>query len=232
MNYRRKHRFGFPVFLLALGVAAAVIYGIRWHRTEVAMIVVPEGASADVKNISPPVMAHKAKYEPAPTDSIELDEPEPPKIVAANRPSWVDTKPGFEDGVYRTVIVVGPYETRQECNDHLGSQIAIAAEEYIDRVLGSNASRHVALPAEFLRSKAVLDEQWEEPIWSPRNKRQMVQVHALLEFDKVARNELDRRWHAAQVHDRLWYTAGGAAGILALVGTLFGYLRLNPKNES
>jgi hypothetical protein len=224
MYCRRNNRFVFPFLFFAMIAVVLFIYIVRSSRSqeEIATIAVAEAVSVEIQPLALPAPPLRAPIASAP--SIELDEPEPPKIEVV-RPAWADTKTGFENGVYRTVVVVGPYATRQECDDRLGSQLTLAAEEYIDRVLGNGASDQVVLPVELLRSKSVTREVWEEPIWSPRNKRQMVQVHALMEFDKTTRRELDRRWHEAQVRQRLWYTAGGAAGVLALVGTLFGYLR-------
>jgi hypothetical protein len=50
-----------------------------------------------------------------------------------------------------------------------------------------------------------------------------------LEFDGKVRKEIDTRWHDAQVKDRLWYTAGGTAGVLALLCAVFGYLKFTPQ---
>ena len=55
----------------------------------------------------------------------------------------------------------------------------------------------------------------------------MHQIHALLEIDDRARADIDRLWHNAVVTDRLWYTGAGAALVLALLGTFYGYLRLD-----
>ena len=55
----------------------------------------------------------------------------------------------------------------------------------------------------------------------------MHQIHALLEFDDDARADFHHRWHDAIVTDRLWYAGSGAALVLALLGTLYGYLRLD-----
>jgi hypothetical protein len=41
-----------------------------------------------------------------------------------------------------------------------------------------------------------------------------------------------QRWRNAIVQDRLWYTGGGAALVLALLATFYGYLKLDLKTDA
>ena len=55
----------------------------------------------------------------------------------------------------------------------------------------------------------------------------MYEVHARLEFDDQARTDFRRQWRNAEVVNRLWYTGGASALVLALLATLYGYLKLD-----
>ncbi len=57
----------------------------------------------------------------------------------------------------------------------------------------------------------------------------MYQIHARLEIDERARADFWRQWRSTEVTNRLWYTGGAAALVLALLGTLYGYLKLDVK---
>lgn len=195
---------------------------VRQANTDiVAEVEIPMG---HVVEIIPEVRA------PAPIVLENPESPETVKVAAKNRPTWVDTKPGFDKGVYRTVVVAGPYETRRECDENLDAQLHNAAADFIDRTLGEGVSKKVSLPTELLRAKHAVMDEWEEPIWSPRNNRQMVQLHALVAFDKQIRNELDRRWHDVCVQERLGYTAGFAASLLGMLGAALVWLRRSEPN--
>ena len=51
-------------------------------------------------------------------------------------------------------------------------------------------------------------------------------------FDERARADFERMWRNAVVQDRLWYIGGGGALVLALLATLYGYLKLELRTDS
>ncbi|HEV3137393.1 MAG TPA: hypothetical protein VGZ26_05805, partial [Pirellulales bacterium] len=171
---------------------------------------------------SPPVAVNKkpeAKPNP-PTKS-----PVPVSIQsAAERPEWVD-KPGkLVDSVYRVSINSGPYVTIPECQGHLDLQMKLAADQYIDDYLGEGARQVVDISPGYLR-RHVKKAEFNEVITSTVGPMQ--QIHALLEFDDSVRADFQHRWHAAVVGRRLWFVGASTGLVLALLGTLYGYLRLD-----
>jgi hypothetical protein len=174
-------------------------------------------------NPSPPEPAPAA--EPAPPATV----PSVPTIISSEpRPAWVDRAPGLSDGVYAMVVSSGPYVSVPECQRALNDEILAATNHYIDEYLGDeHAASLVNLPTGYLR-QFIKKVEYAEVVESPSVGR-MHQLHARLEFDDRARSDFQRLWRNAVVQDRLWYTGGGAALVLALLATFYGYLKLDLK---
>ncbi len=162
---------------------------------------------------------------PAPTATqSELATPAPAQ-ASPDRPTWVEAPAKLTDAVYSVSVSSGPFVTVPECQRALNLQIKHAVDHYIDEYRGEHASTLVDLPLAYLNrhiKKAEYGEVIHSELVGP-----MHQIHALLEIDKQARDDVDRMWHNAVVADRLWYTGSGAALVLALLGTFYGYLRLD-----
>jgi hypothetical protein len=148
---------------------------------------------------------------------------------AKNRPRWVDEAPRRENGVFHTAVKVGPYPTRADCDQELPLELQRATRGYIGSYLGSEAAELVDLPLPYIHEK-IFTAEWEEaapkltvgPMSYP-----MTILHVRLEFDDDVRNEIRRRHDEALVARRLKYTGTGAGLVLGLLGTMFGYLRLD-----
>ena len=177
--------------------------------------------------------AEAAKAEqPAPAAAPEA---EPVPLVAARRteerPPWVDSKSGLTGSVYSLTVNTGPYVTVPECQRVLDEEIQEKANQYINDYLGDeHAAELVSIPLEYLKRNVKKSEYVE--IIDSKSVGSMYQLHALLEFDDKARSDFQRLWRNAVVRDRLWYTGGGAALVLALLATFYGYLRLDLKTDS
>ena len=104
-----------------------------------------------------------------------------------------------------------------------------AIDHYIDQYRGDHASSMVSLPLTYLNEHVKKAEYSE--VLNSDSVGPMHQIHALLEIDDRARADIDRLWHSAVVTDRLWYTGSGAALVLALLGTFYGYLRLDLRDR-
>jgi hypothetical protein len=202
-----------------------------------------------------PESAAAAKAEPAapadqpePTAAVEVTVAEPkivePKVVvpvtspsslsvaidSVPRPQWVDAPARLVKSVYSVPVRSGLFASLPECQGQLSMQIKREADHYIDELLhdlGEHASQLVDISPEYLE-RYVKKAEYSE-IRVSDSVGPMHQVHALLEFDDEARANFRHRWHDAVVTDRLWFTGAGAALVLALLGTFYGYLRLDTQ---
>jgi hypothetical protein len=150
---------------------------------------------------------------------------------AADRPAWVTAGPALVDGVYRLTVASGPWSSVPECQHALDEEVMSAANEYINEYLGNpQASSLVNISPNYLRQH-VRKAEFSEILDSPALGH-MHQIHAQLAFDEHARADFERMWRNAVVQDRLWYIGGGSALVLALLATLYGYLKLELRTDA
>ncbi len=151
-------------------------------------------------------------------------DPLPAGTAPIEKPEWVDAPPGPVDGVYQTTVTVGPYTTRQECDDALPRELSKATTDYVETYLGAREGRRVSLSPEFLREHVVKAE-WEESIQASVGP--MIQVHVLLKYDGLVNARLKEEWRRAVISTRIMYAG---AGLLAVMGTLlalFTFLKID-----
>jgi hypothetical protein len=198
--------------------------------------IAPSAEPAEEKPVEVAVAKPAVSDNPSPPEPAPAAEPAPPATVQSvptilssePRPAWVDRAPGLSDGVYAMVVSSGPYVSVPECQRALNDEILAATNHYIDEYLGDeHAASLVNLPPGYLR-QFINKMEYAEVVESPSVGR-MHQLHARLEFDDRARSDFQRLWRNAVVQDRLWYTGGGAALVLALLATFYGYLKLDLK---
>jgi hypothetical protein len=168
-----------------------------------------------------PVAVASKPAESKPGDSIDRPTPRP----SAGRPQWVDSPAKLSNSVYTISISSGLFVSVPECQREINAQMKLALDHYIDEYRGDQASKLVSLPLAYLNER-VKKAEYSELVNSD-SVGPMHQIHALLEIDDRTRADIDRLWHNAVVTDRLWYTGAGAALVLALLGTFYGYLRLD-----
>jgi len=175
------------------------------------------------------------KIEPAkPVESkpAATESPDEEDVNVGNepRPDWVDSLPGLTGGVYSMSVRSGRFVTLPECQRELDRQIKSEADHYINEYLGDDAAALVDIPLSYLKDR-VKKAEYVEIVNSQKladlNLGHMYEIHARLEFDDQARADFRRQWHNAEVVNRLWYTGGAAALVLALLATLYGYLKLD-----
>jgi hypothetical protein len=205
-------------------------------RSAPPAVIATEVAATEVVAESQSVETKPAENKPVET-AAKPAEPQPAAEVPAAivpslpRPDWVDRAPGLSDGVYALVVSSGPYSSVPECQRALNEEILSATNHYINEYLGDdNAASLVNLPVSFSR-QVIKKQEYAESLESPSVGR-MYQLHAQLAFDDQARNLFQQRWRNAIVQDRLWYTGGGAALVLALLATFYGYLKLDLKTDA
>jgi hypothetical protein len=148
-----------------------------------------------------------------------------PDLRVIQRPDWVEAPGKLEGSVYSVGVKSGLYVDVPECQHALDDAIKHETDRYIEDYLGAGASQVVDISRSYLRShvkKAEFAEVVESTSVGP-----MHQIHALLQFDDDVRADFHRRWRDAMITGRLWYVGSGAALVLALLGTFYGYLKLD-----
>lgn len=151
------------------------------------------------------------------------------KTLAAKRPPWVDAEPGLVDGDYQMTATVGPFATRQECDDAQPAALQEAASDYVERFLGPDAPRSVRLSPELL-AKNVVADVWEEQrttdFGPDIGRKPMIRRYVLLKFDRRVNEELKQQERNAVVQRRLRAAGVGMAAILGALALAFAYLKI------
>ncbi len=140
------------------------------------------------------------------------------------KPDWVDQPAGLQGTIYRTTVKSGLFVTPAECQKALAPKIRDAVMHYADEVLGPDAARQVGLDDELIQR--LCKGNYLETVTSA-TVGPMQQAHALLEFDGEARGELNRRFQATVVADRLGRVAITTGIVLGLLAVACGYLKLD-----
>jgi hypothetical protein len=162
------------------------------------------------------------------------DQKEPGTTPAASEPSepppgWIDMEPELVGDTYRVSVVIGPFQTRPECDAALPDALDRALADYTRRYLGPAAAAKVHFPSEVLEERLV-QERWEETKQF-ETVGPMKQLHVLLEFDATMQQDIAIRWDEARLSSRLWYTGTGLAALLALLAVAYGGLLADRVTE-
>ncbi|MBN1588489.1 MAG: hypothetical protein JW888_03150 [Pirellulales bacterium] len=176
-----------------------------------------------------PVVDMKPKVKSSPDKtrlvSTKVESPEPPKD---DRPDWVDQSPGKVGDVYQTVVVVGPYSTRAECDEALPRALRAAVAQYVDLYLGPDAKWNARLPDGYLFEK-VVRATWVET--RQHSFAPMKKLYVLLEFDRKTNDLLKQRLDTTQVEERIVCVGIGLASVLAVLLVLYGALKIDLVTE-
>ncbi len=138
------------------------------------------------------------------------------------KPAWVNAVPCLVGDVYRMSISVGPYTSRAECDAQLPEALQKALGQYVEACLGDQTSEEVRLPSEELRQKVVKDV-WQET--RQYSVGPMIQLYALLEFDRPMKDRVLDAHRQALVDRRLQMVAIWASLGLSALAIMFGYFK-------
>lgn len=127
------------------------------------------------------------------------------------------------------VVTAGPFATRMECEAALDQRLQEVVDQYAALHLPGAAGSQIRLPPEELRRYLAgppavetvhtsLDSELGHP---------MVQLSAVLRFDRELRDRIGRQWAELQASRRLWYLAGGFGLLLGLMCVIYGYLKID-----
>jgi hypothetical protein len=233
------------MFLVAL-VALMKVGGSLWSRPEMlrrvslatcvtVAIACLGGGSLALANDSgvpsettPAAAADAGSARPSSDRSDEFSVENFNKVVIPpGRPRWIAEAKELKAGANWTAVVAGPCATRTECEQELSREVKKAADEYINRYLGSNvAAGLLNYDGAELRNRLVRsDALYHETIQVSFGP--MEQLHARVEFDESFRRELDERWRQVRGVSRLAQVGLIGAVALGLLATAFGFFRAN-----
>jgi hypothetical protein len=152
---------------------------------------------------------------------------QPPRVVfPPDRPSWLESEPVREGPVHRTYVSSGPHFRQRECTLALDEELKHATDEYVDEYLGSNASRFINFDLNYIKTN-LLDPDLKYSGIVQFDFAPMREEHRCLVFDGKFRNELDEHWKQAVTTSRVTNTGLVAGGVLALLGVIFSFFRLD-----
>jgi hypothetical protein len=145
----------------------------------------------------------------------------------AQRPEWIDQDARRIGSDYYTHASSGLFTTLEEAERALEPKARQVVADYAGLYLGEEAAGRIPIDEALVRRLS--RERYEEhrDVTVGRKTHQMVQIHQQLVIDEPARHELKARWENVLRTGRLWYLGVGALLVVALIGTLFSYLKLD-----
>lgn len=231
--------------LLATGCGTFVLFcgGLSgtsfWDRGAMAA---DSGASEAVKEVKPAAPTAPASlatpdeasfFVPPGTLPADTQLNTPPQatstevLIPPGRPDWVETASVRVGSVHSTAVNSGPFSLPIEAERELDQLLKAKTDEYIAEHLGSSLAPSfvgydiVRIKRELIKPTNTYREQITVSVGP------MHQSHALLEFSPEFRREIEHRWNQVKGTARLGQTGFVALGALLLLGTVFGYFRLD-----
>lgn len=190
------------------------------------------GDRADEK--SAPVTSSKAGNHGAPAGDRGLELASPLKVEAItnvtypNRneltPNWLETKPWTKEKVTFVPVVSRLQVSEEDCKSALESEIREATDTYVNRFL-KNDHASTLLNLRSRNTVPEITERFEEQVVVTAGT--MYQSHALLAFDEHFRDAVSAQWGEVRAFSRLMQAGLGAAVVILLLGTMFGYFKLD-----
>lgn len=155
----------------------------------------------------------------------ETKKPETKPRSASPLPDWTKEPAHMSsDGAYIMPIVVGPWQTRQECDAQLPGELQKALDRYAEKCLGRPAVPRVILPTRYLQQQVVANE-CEETL--DTSVGPMKQIHLLLRFDDQVKKNVLEEHHRGMILVRLWQVGLGLAVILWPMAVIYAYLKID-----
>ncbi|MBL9123182.1 MAG: hypothetical protein JNG90_06085, partial [Planctomycetaceae bacterium] len=174
---------------------------------------------------APAAPAAATREAPAATPTAAADG-----LADAVRPDWLIEKPEYLDGqgVFHMRRSTGRlYDSPDESHEAAAELLLEMTRDYATRLLGAEAARQVSIPMHTILTDfvaATYDEQGPPPGLPDDDAWE---THLLLKFDAADQRLIERSWRQSVVEHNLRYAGAGAALVLALLGTLFGYLKID-----
>jgi hypothetical protein len=163
----------------------------------------------------------KAEHESATNDDTNDDKSNP--IKNEPRPSWVDAPPSMEAGIYKAVVVSGPYSTALECDNSLIEPLRDEVMNYANRYLPPPTRYYAWADMSYLRN--LIEERYSERVKSQYITEPMWKLHVLVKIDPNDVAHFESVAHEARVHEAVAETSAGAACLLGVLAVVYGCLR-------
>jgi len=144
-------------------------------------------------------------------------------LLPSNRPDWVDKPPRRVGDAYQMSVSTEPYTTRLECEARIPNLLQEALNQFLEKSSGRESMGLVKLRADQLRQLVMAE--WEEPYQS--SVGMMTRIHLLLNFDQKAKGLIDDALHMNIFATRAAVTGTGLVGVWLLLGTIWGYLKMD-----
>jgi hypothetical protein len=207
--------------LLACGFAMGFLYLLRSRPAPVNVVFGSEQriVTPAAGQTAPIAVVAADSSIPVETTLASEQEADPP------RPDWVNEDHKLVDDAYFVTAKVGPHATRELCDEAMTEELRRVTERYIDQLIGSpQAGRLVELPLADVR-RQVVQAEYQETIQASFGP--MVNLYTLLKFDKKMQDRIVLEHEQALVQRRVGMASGGIGLLLVVLGTLFGYLKLD-----
>jgi hypothetical protein len=148
-------------------------------------------------------------------------------IIPPGRPAWVESKPVREGTVHTSAVKSDPYKRDSDARAALDEKLEKETAAYIAETLGSRlAPQFIHFDASTIRAELVKGNTYHETIESP-TVGSMEQYHALIEFPQGFQDRIRHQWDQVKAKWRLAQLGLVAGGAILLLGTVFGYFRVD-----
>lgn len=208
---------------LFLALGAGLIPGV--NNLALAQETGDSSASGSGEAEKPPSAA--ASQSQKIVEAPDEPQPQPRVVIPPGRPDWVEQTPVRSGERHTQSVCSEPYRDLPAARAALDAKLQSAVQDYVAEQLGSPLAGtliHYDLPTiknRFLKSR------YEETIEVASLNAPMQQVHAQVEFSPNFRSEIASRWQKILAAGRLGKLAVVVIGVLLVLGTVFGYFRLD-----
>jgi hypothetical protein len=193
----------------------------------------PEPAAAPPAIVTTPEPGNTNTTPDVPSSDPPATAPSTASIPVTPRPDWLEKPAEFTpDGAYTVVVRTNPVLRLQDALRELESKMRQEARAFVElntrRALSSRSPNR--LPWDYIAQKAKVAE-FKEIKHSPRAGTNMVVIHAQLTFTPQLQGEIEWIVQQALVRQRTTLVLLVAGFVLAIIGVLYGYLRLDTATK-
>jgi hypothetical protein len=191
----------------------------------------------DFENSSSASPDQPAETMKAPAPSTESASPSSeaaPTPPIVTKPDWVKS-PGVIalNGVYTVTVEIGPFSSHEEIRHEFMKKVDLEVRHYMEQFVDPMAPSLVKLPPGFIVDRGILADRWDETLPADQFSfnAPMYTQYVQLRFDENVKRELTERFQQARVVHRVGVFGLGGGLLLALLGTLYGYLKLDTLTQ-
>lgn len=212
-----------------VGVSAAIVGLMASGLVQtpaVAQRALADDRPSETPGAAEPAVASSASIK-AEASEPDIEASSDAVIIPPGRPAWVNTEPKLTGRIHSVPVASGPFALDPQSRQALDEAIAKATNNYIAQQLGSDvAPQLLRYSTRTIKKRFVKPENTYHDV-ARYSVGWMHENFALLEFPPEFRDELDKRWKQVRAGQRLAQTGLVAGAGLLLVGSVFGFFRLD-----